>query len=90
MELNGGSVERRCNALNFRTTQCSSYVEKVLIDLAAEPKASRGWIDADKVDVCNARIRLGNEADQECLQLACLVDGKAGWTEVLEKQARKK
>jgi hypothetical protein len=88
MEPDGAGVDRRSDAPDFGATERLHYLKKVLIQLAGKSETARRRVDADKVDVRNGGVRLGDEANQECLQLACLVYGETRRIEVLEEQAR--
>ena len=86
MKGNGACIHRRSNSAYFGTSHLSHHLKEVLVEATANALPTAGWMDADKVDLCQSRGCLRPETHQKPHNLFMLLDHKAGGLKRLKKE----
>jgi hypothetical protein len=63
------------------------HLKEVLVEATANALPPAGWMDADKVDICQSRGCLRPETHQKPCNLFMLLNHKAGGLKMLKKEA---
>jgi hypothetical protein len=85
MKRNGARIDRGRYALHFSAAEVSYSLKEALVKLTSQPLTTASRAHSNEVYVSDVRLRLRDEAYQECQEIPLLANGETCRTEMLKE-----